>query len=121
MVYLNEQTDEINLFESLIIDVIFNQKDETITFLVDWTENETPITVRCHYCSNCIFNICSTDNFVCTGLLITGFSYEKIDDYYIVQFNFDLNMKGFIKFKCYGFSFEVPSTPIQTGGNDKRI
>lgn len=30
-------------------------------------------------------------------------------------------MEGFIKFDCTEFSFDVPSVPLQTGGNDNLI
>lgn len=121
MIYRNEETDKINLFESQILDIAFTTNGDSITFLVDWTENDTPITIKCYYCSNYIFNVKSINKFLCTGFLITGFSYKKQEDHYTVQFNFDLSMEGFIKFDCTEFNFDVPSVPLQTGGNDNLI
>ncbi|RHV93063.1 hypothetical protein DXA95_11170 [Odoribacter sp. OF09-27XD] len=121
MIYKNEETDKVNLFESQIIDITFCPKGNSITFLVDWTENETPITIKCLYCSNYTFNVKSINSFLCTGFLITGFSYEKQEDHYTVQFNFDLSQEGFIKFDCTEFSLDVPSLPLQAGGNDNLL
>lgn len=121
MIYKNEQTDKVNLFESQITEIIFNQKGDSITFLIDWTEDDKKIIVRCEYCSNYRFIINSINNNLCTGLLITGFSYKKVERYYVVQFNLGLDMEGIITFNCYGFSFEVPSIPTQNGGNDGLI
>lgn len=47
MFYKNEETDNVNLFESQIINIAFCTQGDSITFLIDWTENETPITVKC--------------------------------------------------------------------------
>lgn len=121
MIYKNEKTDKINLFESQIINIAFCTQGDSITFLIDWTENETPITVKCDYCSNYTFNINSINNFLCTGFLITGFSYKKNENHYTVQFNFGLSMEGYIKFDCTKFSFDVPGIPLQAGGNDNLI
>ncbi len=35
MIYRNEETDEINLFESQILDIAFTTNGDSITFLVD--------------------------------------------------------------------------------------
>jgi hypothetical protein len=53
--------------------------------------------------------------------LITGFSYKKASGGYIVQINFDLLVRGFIKFKCDDFFIETESEPFQPGGNDNLI
>ena len=49
------------------------------------------------------------------------FSYKKVEEGYIVQFNFDLSTEGYLRFYCYEFSIETVGKPLQQGGNDSLI
>ena len=128
MKYLNNETDAINLFESHIKKIIFSE-DGTATFIINWTESYEELKLVCSYCSNyqsCInpFNPFSENRLLlCNGFLITGFSYKKTDNGYTVQFNFDLEYEGFIRFECCDFYIEISDdhTPFQPGGNDNLI
>ena len=124
MIRKNEETDAINLFESKIVKFLFDREGNHVTFIIDWSECDEEIKLVCNYCTNYHSEIntleCYSD-FLCTGFLITGFSYKKTSDGYIVQINFDLFVRGFIKFKCADFFIETESEPLQQGGNDNLI
>lgn len=125
MIYKNEETDAVNLFESEIVKILFDKGEGNhITFIIDWSECDEEIRLVCNYCTGYRSEINTLEcysNFLCAGFLITGFSYKKTSGGYIVQINFDLLVRGFIKFKCDDFFIETESEPFQPGGNDNLI
>ena len=65
--------------------------------------------------------IVECEKVVINHLEITGFSYLKDCNGYFIQFNFDNYPIGYIRMHCTQFSFDAPSLPLSTGGNDHRI
>ena len=120
--YKNEATDCVNLFESAIIGIHFNNRGTQIVFDIDWLEGDGdgPFTVECDCCHSIDFCFKHEDEQL-GELCITGFSYLKTDKEYTIQFNFDFTPKGYIRLNCCDFYFHVPSSPLQEGGNNHRI
>lgn len=121
MIYINEKTDAINLFESAICAVYFDHAKSKITFELDWTEGYGRFIIECIHCTKIDFEVRSINDNLWDGLLITGFSYLKHNDNYTIQFNFGLEMEGYLRLSCDEFSFNVPSSPLQAGGNNHLI
>lgn len=129
MVYKNEETDAINLFESFFSGIIFDEDKTTLTILIDWKDGSGDtqlerISFVVRYCSKLQCSIRQNEYFklpLCYGFEITGFSYKKVEEGYIVQFNFDLSTEGYLRFYCYEFSIETVGKPLQQGGNDSLI
>lgn len=121
--FKNEETDSVNLFESKIISMIFNYETSRIEFIIDWTEGDH-VRIFFEECRDLIINLehhTDFDDNLLGALEITGFSYKRLNDGYIIQFNFDFNLTGKVKFKCMDFTFYTPSVPMQNGGNDNLI
>lgn len=129
MIYKNEETDAINLFESFLSGIIFDEDKTTLTILIDWKDGSGDtqlerISFVVRYCSKFQCSILQNEYFklpLCYGFEITGFSYKKVEEGYIVQFNFDLSTEGYLRFYCYEFSIETVGKPLQQGGNDNLI
>lgn len=119
-IYKNEETDAVNLFESSIIGIHFNNMGIQITFDIDWQEGYGSFNIVCNNCHSIDFCFKQEDEHL-GELCITGFSYLKTDKEYTLQFNFDFTPKGYIRLNCYEFYFHVPSSPLQRGGNNHRI
>ena len=100
--YINENTDRINIYESRIR-VLQADSNNNIVIIIRLVHNP------------------QFDKEVIGVLEITGFSYIKEGEKYIVQFNFDFNPIGIIRIKCTKFAFFVSSEPFSMGGNDNRI
>ena len=120
--YNNEETDKVNIFESRIIHML-NDSNQNIVFIVDWLEGNN-VKIEFNDVSNIIYDLkrnLAYEKELIGELEIRGFSYERKDGLYIVQFNFDTELLGVIRITCKSFAFFVPSEPITTGGNDKMI
>lgn len=126
---VNEETDAINLFESKLCGIIFDEDGTYLTIIIDWIDGigdfeSEKITFLGKYCSNfqCSFrtlDCCLRD--LSSGFFITGFSYKKLERRYLVQFNFELDVDGYFRFECDEFSIETVGEPLQPGGNDNLI
>ena len=129
MIRINEETDAINLFESKLCGINFSDDGTYLTIIIDWIdgngeEDSEKITFLGKYCSNVQFFIRTLDCYLhclSSGLLITGFSYKKLEHSYLVQFDFDLEVEGYFRFECDEFSIETVGEPLQPGGNDNLI
>ncbi len=120
--YTNEETDKVNIFES-VISQISNDSNHNIIFIVDWLEGDN-VRIEFNGISNVTFDLMrnlSYDKELIGTLEIRGFSYKRENGLYIVQFNFDTVLLGVIRIVCQSFSFIVPSEPITVGGNDNMI
>jgi len=120
--YINENTDRINIYESRIR-VLQADSNNNIVIIIDWSEGD-PIKMVCEDTSDITIRLVHNPQFdkeVIGVLEITGFSYIKEGEKYIVQFNFDFNPIGIIRIKCTKFAFFVSSEPFSMGGNDNRI
>lgn len=118
----NEETDKVNIYESTIIRMS-NDSDHNIVFVVDWLEGDN-IKIVFKDVSDVIYDLKRNSAYEkeqIGKLEIRGFSYERKDGLYIVQFNFDTELLGVIRITCKSFAFFVPSEPITIGGNDKMI
>lgn len=129
MIYKNEETDAINLFESFLSGIIFDEDGTTLTILIDWidgsgdTQTER-ISFIGKYCVNFQCDIQPFEyykNALSVGFEITGFSYKKLDHGYLVKFDFNLSTNGYLRFECDEFSIETIGEPLQQGGNDNLI
>lgn len=121
-IYKNEDTDNVNLYESGIVGIHFNNGATQIVFDIDWSESYDAFSIVCNYCSMLDFCFKHEDEHL-GELTITGFSYiKKVDgEGYTIQFNFDYTPRGYIRLYCYEFYFHVPSSPSIAGGNNHRI
>lgn len=120
-IYRNKETDKVNLFESGIKGILFQKYGTEIIFQIEWSESDARFNIVCTDCRYIDFSFKHIDEFVGSPC-ITGFSYVKKGEYnYTVQFNFDFTPKGYIRLDCSDFYFDVPSPPLQPGGNDHRI
>jgi len=122
--YVNEDTDRVNLYESTILSIEKDDNKHEIKFIVDWTEGDPYVIVKCEKCSNLIINLSHNNRYEkkwIGTLEITGFSYIKKKDVYIVQFDFEHILSGYIRLECHNFIFLTPSKPINIGGNDNLI
>lgn len=129
MIRINEETDAINLFESKLCGINFSDDGTYLTIIIDWIdgngeEDSEKITFLGKYCSNfqCSFrtlDCCLHD--LSSVFFITGFSYKKLENRYLVQFNFELDVEGYFRFECDEFSIETVGEPLQLGGNDNLI
>lgn len=121
--YKNEETDNVNLFESKIVGIKLDAKTSNIELTIDWTEGDN-ITALFENCCELEINLRHHSQFpdnVIGVLEISGFSYKKCDNDYIIQYDFDFNLMGQIRFKCNHFVFFTSTIPIQNGGNDNLI
>lgn len=129
MIYKNEETDAINLFESFLSGIIFDEDGTTLTILIDWKDGSGDtqlerISFVVRYCSKFQCSIRQNEYFklpLCYGFEITGFSYKKLDHGYLVKFDFNLSTNGYLRFECDEFSIEAIGEPLQRGGNDSLI
>lgn len=120
-IYKNEETDNVNLYESSIEVIKFEDAALNIKFVVDWLESEENLNIICRYCNSIDFSFKQTDSKVGAPTIV-GFSYLKEGLEYTVQIDFDyFGPIGYIRFKCSEFYFEVPSRPREIGGNDHCI
>lgn len=121
--FRNEETDKVNLYESKIKNIVFDHDASKIEVIVDWTEGDD-IKIIFEDCQNLMIDLkhnLSLEENLLGVLEISGFSYKRLNRGYIVQFNFDFNLTGMIRFTCQNFTFCTPSIPIQNGGNDNLI
>lgn len=122
--YVNEETDCVNLYESTILSIenVFTNKE--IVFTIDWLEGNPYVILKCTTCSNMEIDIKHND---CYGMdwigsfEISGFSYLRRGDNYIIQFNFEHALMGYIRITCKSFVCLTPSEPLSSGGNDNLI
>ena len=123
MLFINEETDKVNLYESHLISMESDSSLGVTKFLVDWCEGDPYLELICENCSDFNLEIAKSPNFEkwCGQLEITGFSYLKTKEGYIVQINFDMVCIGFIQLKCSKFFINTPEDPKQEGGNSHRI
>lgn len=85
MIRKNEETDAINLFESKLCGIIFDEDGTTLTILIDWKDGSGDtqlerISFVVRYCSKFQCSIRQNEYFklpLCDGFEITGFSYKK--------------------------------------------
>lgn len=122
MIYKNENTDNINLCESAIMEILFHNTTPQVQFKINWTEGN-PIIIGCENCTSWYihFENKSDNNSDIGDLEISSFSYKPIENNWILQFNFNFNPKGCIQVICSEFYFDVPSRPLSEGGNDNDI
>lgn len=125
-VYKNEETDNVSIYECPLKCIKFNNFETC--FYIDWHEGYGSFVVKCLYPGMIEYNFTSKSDkivdyqwCVINHLEITGFSYLKDADGYTIQFDFDNYPIGYIRLHCTEFSFEVPSLPLSSGGNDHRI
>lgn len=126
MIYKNEETDAVNLFESFVSGIIFDDHGTYLTILIDWIDGSGDaqterISFTGKYCVNFQCDVQPFEYYkkaLCIGFEITGFSYKKIDYGYLVQFDFNVSTKGYLRFECEEFSIEAVGEPLQPGGND---
>ena len=119
--YKNEESDNINLIESWINRIDFNNESREVHFEFEWTEGDS-LTCVCNIFSNFEMRTSYSPYGSLGALEISGFSYLKRNNGYIIQFNFDYPPSiGYIKLYCKDFYFITSSPPIQKGGNDNRI
>lgn len=126
-IYKNEETDLVNLHDCCIKSIRFNKF--ATYFYIDWHEGYGSFIIKCLYPELIEYNFSSRDekitkyyqNYVINHLEITGFSYLKEKDGYIIQFDFDNYPIGYIRLCCSEFIFECPNLPTSSGGNDHRI
>lgn len=117
--YNNEETDNVNIYESKIIQILSDTKNN-LEFVVDWLEGDF-VKLLFEGVSNIVFDLSRNPIYgdeLLTSLEIRGFSYKWAENFYDIQFNFDTDFLGTIGFKCRNFSFYVPSPPLTVGGND---
>ena len=125
MLFINEETDNVNLYESDFVSIESDSSLRVTKILVDWCEGDPYLELICENCSGFNFEIAKDpdphyENF-CGQLEITGFSYLKTKEGYIVQINFDRVNIGFIQLKCSKFFINTPEEPKTEGGNSHRI
>lgn len=121
--YINEETDNVNLFESTIIGIKLDANTSNMELTIDWTESDN-ISFIFENCRDLKIDLKHHSDFLEneTGILeITGFSYKRVNEEFIIQFDFDFNLVGQIQFKCMRFVLYTPSLPMQSGGNDNLI
>jgi hypothetical protein len=120
-IFRNEETDKVNLYESSIESIKFEDSALKIIFVVDWLESEENLNIVCKYCNLMDFCFKQIDSNVNVPTIV-GFSYLKEGQEYTVQINLDyFGPVGYIRLKCTEFYFEVPSLPLEIGGNNHCI
>lgn len=122
MKYRNDETDKVNIIESSITGIYFDNENYQIELEVNWSEG-LPINIICEDVSNYSIDFENISEYGCDigDLEIRGWSYIKNKDKWIVQFDFEFNPKGIIKISCSDFYFDVLSEPYSKGGNDNLI
>ena len=123
MLFVNEETDKVNLYESSFISIENDSSLKVTKILVDWCEGDPYLELICENCSDFNLEIAKDSGYEnwSEQLEITGFSYLKTKDGYIVQINFDRVNIGFIQLKCSKFFINAPEEPKTEGGNSHRI
>lgn len=122
--YMNEETDCVNLYESTILSIENDLNNKEILFIIDWTEGNPYVLLKCKTYSNVEINILHNEKYGKDWIgtfEITGFSYIKREDNYTVQFNFEHTLTGYIRIECKSFVCFTPSEPLSCGGNDNLI
>jgi len=127
MIRINEETDDINLFESKLCGFNFSE-DFNLTIIIDWIggwiddngdDDSEKITFLGKSCTKviCYIETLTLDDLdYDSHYVITGFSYKKLEHGYLVHFNF--NLEGYLRFECREFSIEAEGSPLEPGGND---
>ncbi len=121
--YINEETDNVNLFESIIVGIRMDAITSKIELTINWTEGDN-ISFVFENCHDLNISLKHHPNYPENeiGIIeISGFSYKRVNEEFIIQFDFDFNLMGKIQFKCMRFVLCTPSLPMQTGGNDNLI
>lgn len=123
MLFINEETDNVNLYESDFVSIESDSSLRVTKILVDWCEGDPYLELICENCSDFNLEISKDPDYEnWSGQLeITGFSYLKTNEGYIVQINFDRHNIGFIQLKCSKFFINTPEEPKTEGGNSHRI
>ena len=75
-IFRNEETDKVNLYESSIESIKFEDSALKIIFVVDWLESEENLNIVCKYCNLMDFCFKQIDSNVNVPTIV-GFSYLK--------------------------------------------
>lgn len=121
--YINEETDIVNLFESKIVGIRLDAITSKVELTINWTEGDN-ISFIFENCRDLKIDLKHHSAYLENeiGILeITGFSYKRVNEEFIIQFDFDFNLMGQIQFRCMRFVLYTPSLPMQSGGNDNLI
>ena len=122
--YINDEINKVNIYESSIIAIDFSQYPTMLTFHIDWTEGP-PIRLQFIDCIELDCDLSPNKDMKIPNLLINleiqGFIYPKISNVYHAQLNFWGEPKGSIKIRCAGIQIITTSLPITEGGQSYSI
>lgn len=122
--YINDEIDKVNIYESSIIAIDYSQYPTVLTFHIDWAEGD-PILLQFIDCMELDCNLSPNKKMNIPNLLVNleiqGFIYPKINDIYHAQLNFFGEPKGNIKIKCTSMQIKTTSRPITEGGQSFSI
>jgi|688.fasta_scaffold1509854_2 hypothetical protein len=117
-IFKNQQLNQITLDESSIFSIKWvNENGIDLEMEIDWCGQEdlkdeidflnvvTKLVFQ--LVSDIDFNFKHNDIWTIGALEITNFSFNKLDERYSVEFRFDFQPIGHIKFNCNELYFEV--------------
>ena len=61
--YMNEETDCVNLYESTILSIENDLNNKEILFIIDWTEGNPYVLLKCKTYSNVEINILHNEKY----------------------------------------------------------
>ena len=118
--YVNQEIDQINLNESGIIGILWKGENEIdLELIIDWCGqydlkeeidfNNISTKLIFEFCHDINFDFKHKPPYTIGALEITEFTYNELPDNggYLIEFRFDFQPNGYIKFNCSNFRFIV--------------
>lgn len=113
--FKNEEIDRINLVESGIVSLTWKNNEQDLEFIIDWCGQENlknefdfnSISTKLEFKFVTDLKLSIDYGSKMGAIEISAFSFKKGQDVYEIDFRFDFNPVGFMKFYCNSLDFII--------------